>query len=264
MRKPILLAVVSALLVVGCGGAQPTTAPGSQPASSGSAGDISYAAYGDYAQYGSTPDVAGPCSYASIDKKDYSGRTLKIITHAVPVMGEPTDLHAKQFQDLTGAKVEVVHVPFGDLFQKVLTPLQSGQDAYDIFFNASLWIGDLNPYEAQVPDAYLSVPAMQDVTKNYKDVATWNGKMIQYPVDGDRHYLKYRTDLFDNEQIKAKYKTDTGRDLRVPETWDEYNEIAKYFNDWDWDNNGDKNYGSAEVTTRDDVMFSAFISRAAP
>lgn len=274
MRKPITLAVVSALLVVACGGA--TGSPGvtgsqvapssaaSQPASSATAGDISYKAYGDYAQYGSTPDVAGPCSYASIDQKDYSGRTLKIITHAVPVMGEPTDLHAKQFQDLTGAKVEVVHVPFGDLFQKVLTPLQSGQDAYDIFFNASLWIGDLNPYEAQVPDAYLSVPAMQDVTQNYKDVATWNGKMSQYPVDGDRHYLKYRTDLFDNDAIKAKYKTDTGKDLRVPETWDEYNEIAKYFSDWDWDNTGDKNYGSAEVTKRDDLMFSAFISRAAP
>src|SRR3990172_12128564 len=119
MRKPILLAVMFALLVVSCGGTQPTAAPGSQPASSGSAGDISYAAYGDYAQYGSTPDVAGPCSYASIDQKDYSGRTLKIITHAVPVMGEPTVLHAKQFQDLTGAKVEVVNVPFGDLFQKI-------------------------------------------------------------------------------------------------------------------------------------------------
>ena len=274
MRKPITLAVVSALLVVACGGATgspcvtgsqlaPSSAA-SQPASSATAGDISYTAYGDYAQYGSTPDVAGPCSYASIDQKDYSGRTLKIITHAVPVMGEPTDLHAKQFQDLTGAKVEVVHVPFGDLFQKVLTPLQSGQDAYDIFFNASLWIGDLNPYEAQVPEAYLSVPAMQDVTQNYKDVATWNGKMSQYPVDGDRHYLKYRTDLFDNDTIKAKYKTDTGKDLRVPETWDEYNEIAKYFSGWDWDNTGDKNYGSAEVTKRDDLMFSAFISRAAP
>lgn len=266
MRKTILAAMVSAVLLASCGGtpaSQSTTAPTSA-AGSGAAGDISYSAYGDYAQYGSTPDVAGPCSYASIDAKDYSGRTLKIITHAVPVMGEPTDLHAKQFQDLTGAKVEVVHVPFGDLFQKVLTPLQAGQDAYDVFFNASLWIGDLNPYEAPVPDAYLSVPAMQDVTQNYKDVATWNGKMIQYPVDGDRNYLKYRTDLFDNDTIKAKYKTDTGKDLRVPETWDEYNEIAKYFNDWDWDNNGEKNYGSAEVTKRDDLMFSAFIGRAAP
>ena len=270
MRNKILPMLASALFLASCtstaspspSGAPATSGPGATDAAT--AGDISYAAYGDYAQYGTTPDVAGPCSYASIDAKDYSGRTLRIITHAVPVMGEPTDLHAKQFQDLTGATVEVVHVPFGDLFQKVLTPLQAGQDAYDIFFNASLWIGDLNPYEAQVPDAYLSVPAMQDVTQNYKDVATWNGKMIQYPVDGDRHYLKYRTDLFDDDTIKAKYKADTGNDLTVPATWEEYNEVAKYFNNWDWDNNGEPNFGSAEVTKRDDLMFSAFISRAAP
>ena len=265
MRKSVLAVTLTAILVSACGGiAQPTSAPTAGPASTASAGDIDYSKYGDYVQYGSTPDVPGACSYASMDQKDYSGQTLKVITHAVPVIGEPTDLHAKQFQDLTGATVEVVHVPFGDLFQKIMVPLQSGQSAYDVMFFASLWIGDLNPYEALVPVQYLTVPEMQDVTRNYKDVATWNGKMVQYPMDGDRHYLKYRTDLFDKPEIQAKYKTDTGKELRVPETWEEYNEIAKYFSGWDWDGDGAPNYGSAEVTKRDDLMFSAFISRAAP
>lgn len=269
MRKKNLAILMVALLAASCTGTptgSPTGAPTSTTpvASGGTGAEISYAAYGDYAKYGSTPDVAGPCSYASIDAKDYSGRTLSIITHAVPVMGEPTDLHAKQFADLTGAKVDVAHVPFGDLFQRVLIPLQSGQAAYDVFFNASLWIGDLNPYEAPVPDQYLSVPAMQDVTQNYKDVATWNGKMTQYPVDGDRNYLKYRTDVFDDPAVQTKYKTDTGQDLRVPQTWEEYNQIATYFSGSDWDGDGQLNYGSAEVTKRDDLMFSAFIDRAAP
>src|SRR4030065_244584 len=130
VRKTIIGTVLLALIAGSCGTAA------SPSASAGPGAAISYAAYGDYAKYGSTPDVPGDCSYASIDKKDYSGRTLSIITHAVPVMGEPTDLHAKQFGDLTGAKVGVVHVPFGDLFQRVLTPLQSGQAAYHIFFIA--------------------------------------------------------------------------------------------------------------------------------
>lgn len=252
MRKPIVLALASALAAASYGGAAMAQE------------EIDYTAYGDYAAYGSTPDVPGPCSYESIGQKDYSGRTLTIITHAVPVMGEPTDLHARQFEDLTGATVEVLHVPAGELFQKVVTPLQSGLNAYDIFFNFSLWIGDLNPYEAQVPAEYLEVPAMQDVTQNYKDVATWNGNMIQYPVDGDRHYLKYRTDLFDDADLQAQYKAETGNDLKVPETWEEYNEIAAFFSGWDWDGDGEEEFGSAEVTKRDDLMFSAFISRAAP
>jgi multiple sugar transport system substrate-binding protein len=209
-------------------------------------------------------DIPGPCSFESTSKKNYKGRTLNIITHAVPVMGEPTALHAKQFEELTGATVKVVHVPFGDLFQKIMIPFQTGQSAYDVMFYGSLWIGDFYPYLEPPPEVYVKMPQMQDVTRNYQGVATWDGKMVQFPVDGDRHYLKYRSDVINSPEMQAKYKKATGRDLRVPETWEEYDQIARFFNAWDWDGDGEKNYGSAEVVARDNLMFSAFISRVAP
>ncbi len=221
-------------------------------------------AQGDYSKFGIKEDLPGTCSYANIDKKDYSGKTLNIITHAIPVMGEPTALHAKQFSELTGAKVNVVHVPFGDLFQRIMIPFQTGQNAYDVMFYGSLWIGDLNPFLEPVPEFYRNSTGMKDVTPNYIGVASWGDQMVQYPVDGDRHYLKYRTDVFDNPELQAKYKEATGKDLKVPATWEEYNEVAAFFTDWDWDGDGEKNYGSAEVVKRDDLMFSAFISRVAP
>ncbi|SSC65125.1 extracellular solute-binding protein [Ciceribacter selenitireducens] len=218
----------------------------------------------DYSRFGIPADLPGTCSYEAIDAKDYSGRTLNIITHAIPVIGEPTALHAKQFEELTGAKVSVVHVPFGDLFQRILIPFQTGQNAYDVLFYGSLWIGDLNPFLAPVPDAYRDSTGMKDVTRNYTDVAKWGDQMVQYPIDGDRHYLKYRADMFENPEMQAKFKEATGRDLTVPATWEEYNEVAKVFSGWDWDGDGNPNFGSAEVAKRDDLMFSAFISRAAP
>ncbi|HLP69799.1 MAG TPA: extracellular solute-binding protein, partial [Rhizobium sp.] len=201
----------------------------------------------DYSRFGIPADLPGTCSYEAIDAKDYSGRTLNIITHAVPVIGEPTALHAKQFEELTGAKVSVVHVPFGDLFQRILIPFQTGQNAYDVLFYGSLWIGDLNPFLAPVPDAYRESTGMKDVTRNYIDVAKWGDQMVQYPIDGDRHYLKYRADMFENPEMQAKFKEATGRDLTVPATWEEYNEVAKVFSGWDWDGDGNPNYGSAEV-----------------
>lgn len=218
----------------------------------------------DYTSFGISKDLPGTCNYAAIDAKDYSGRTLNIISHAIPVIGEPTALHAEQFAKLTGAKVNVVHVPFGDLFQRIMIPFQSGKNAYDVMFYASLWIGDFNRFLAPVPDKYIASTGMSDVTPSFRGVATWNGKMIQYPMDGDRHYLKYRLDIFDNEKVKAKYLKDTGHALEVPATWEAYNEVAAYFSGHDWDGDGEKNYGSAEVAKRDDLMFSAFISRAAP
>ena len=222
------------------------------------------AAAKDYTEYGIDEDVPGPGSYETIDGKDYSGRKLTIITHAVPVIGEPTALHAEQFEELTGAEVEVVHVPFGDLFQRIMIPFQTGQQAYDVLFYGSLWLGDYHRYLAPVPEKYQNSSAMQGVTPTYRDVATWGEEMIQFPVDGDRHYLKYRSDIFDDPEMQARYLEDTGEELRVPQTWSEYNEVAQYFTGWDWDGDGEVNYGTAEVTKRDDLMFSAFISRAAP
>lgn len=217
----------------------------------------------DWKKYGIDKDVPGACSYEAMSKKNYKGRTLNIITHAVPVIGEPTALHAKQFQELTGARVNVVHVPFGDLFQRIMIPFQTGQNAYDVLFYGSLWVGDLNPYLEPLPKAYLDTPGMKDLTTNYRAVATWGDKMIQYPIDGDRHYMKYRKDVFENEAHKKKFKEKTGRELTVPRTWEEYDEVATFFNGWDWAGDGQPHFGSAEVTKRDDLMFSAFISRAA-
>ncbi|WP_198947746.1 ABC transporter substrate-binding protein [Haematobacter missouriensis] len=218
----------------------------------------------DYTQYGIKADVPGICSYAAIDAKDYSGRTLNIITHAIPVIGEPTAIHAQQFQDLTGATVNVVHVPFGDLFQRIMIPFQTGQAAYDVLFYGSLWLGDFNPYLAEIPAAYQDVAGMKEVTATYRGVADWGGKMLQYTMDGDRHYLKYRADVFDNPEMQALFREKAGRDLTVPATWEEYNEVAAVFSGIDWDGDGAPNFGTAEVTKRDDLMFSAFISRAAP
>ena len=69
-----------------------------------------------------TGDIPGECSYESMSKKDYSGQKLTINTHAVPVMGEPTALHAEQFSKLTGAEVDVIHTPAGDLYSKAMVP----------------------------------------------------------------------------------------------------------------------------------------------
>ncbi|HUW36927.1 MAG TPA: extracellular solute-binding protein [Rhodocyclaceae bacterium] len=217
----------------------------------------------DFKKYGIDKDVPGLCSYDSISKKDYKGRTLSVITHAVPVMGEPTDLHAKQFEELTGATVNVVHVPFGDLFQRIMIPFQTGQNAYDVMFYGSLWSGDFHDYLAPVPQKYLDTAGMKDVTPTYRKVATWGDTMVQYTVDGDRNYLKYRTDVFDNPVYQKKFKEKTGHELTVPKTWEEYDRVANFFNDWDWAGDGKPHFGSAEVTKRDDLMFSAFIDRAA-
>jgi multiple sugar transport system substrate-binding protein len=217
----------------------------------------------DYnAKYGIT-DVPGLCSYAETDKKDYTGHKITILTHAVPVMGEPVALHSKQFEELTGGKVEVIHAPFGELYQKVMIPFQTGQHIYDIVYGGSYWIGDWAPYLAPVPQKYLDTDEMKDITPAYQGVATWNGQRLQYTFDGDRNYFKYYAPPFQNEEYKKKFKEKYGRDLAVPTTWEEYDQVAEFFSGWDWMGDGKIHYGSTEIVARDNVAFSNFITRVA-
>jgi multiple sugar transport system substrate-binding protein len=209
-------------------------------------------------------DIPGPCSFAEVSKWDYSGRELTILTHAVPVMGEPVELHAKQFAELTGAKINVIHAPWGELFSKVMIPFQTGQHAYDIVYGGSHWIGDWAEYLAPVPQKYKDMPQMQAVTATYIGTATWNGEMVQFPMDGDRHYFKYVVTPFENPEYQQKFKEKHGRDLTVPRTWEEYAEVGEFFNGWDWDGDGEPEYGSTEILKRDDLMFNGFVTRVAP
>ncbi len=256
----VVILMVLTILLTACNGATPAptmeTVATKPPSATAESVDFSK-------KYPIKTDVSGPCSYASISQKNYAGRTLNIVTHVIPVLGEPTELHAKQFEELTGAKVRVKHIPFGELYQTTLESFKSDKPS-DVFFYASLWIGDFAPYLAPVPQNYLDMAQMKDVTANYIDVATWNGQVIQFPVDGDRHYLKYRADIIENPKFQEEYKKATGKVLAVPQTWKEYEEIARFFNNKDWSGDGNLNYGTAEVTSADNLMFSAFISRVAP
>lgn len=100
-------------------------------------------------------------------------------------MGEPTALHAEQFEKLTGANVEVVHSPAGDLYSKAMIPFQAGQAPYDIVFGFSNFIRDWMQYLEPVPEYYVNMRQMQDVTKSHIDVASWDGQMMQFPIDGE-------------------------------------------------------------------------------
>ena len=218
----------------------------------------------DYvANYGIKEDVPGVCSYASIDAKDYTGHEITILTHAVPVMGEPVALHSKQFEELTGGTVNVVHAPFGELYHKVMIPFQTGQHIYDIVYGGSYWIGDWAPHLAPVPQKYLDTDEMKDITPSYQGVASWNGQRLQYTFDGDRNYFKYILPPFEDAENQAKFKAEYGRDLAVPTTWEEYAEVATFFSGWDWDGDGELEYGSTEIVKRDDVAFANFITRVA-
>ena len=272
----IAVATASAFVLGACAGGDSGGDAGPQPAAQEGVGpgyEVDYSKYGaDYAGTITVTDTPGKCSYEEISKKDYSGQTLRILAHVPPVMGEPANLHAIQFEELTGATVEVNNVPFPDLFAEQQRTFSTGVNAYDVIFGGSHWVGDFQQYYAVVPDEYLNDTELSDSTPLVQQIAKWNGETKLFSIDADRHYLKYRTDVINDPVSQEAYKAATGNDLAVPTTWAEYNAQAAFFADayasggWSPTNQpaGVDFYGSVEVMARDNLMFSAFISRVGP
>jgi multiple sugar transport system substrate-binding protein len=272
------VAAASALVLGACAGGDTTGGGGTGPAPAtqeglGSGYVVDYSNWGDaYNGTITAADVPGKCSWEEMSQKDYSGQTLRILSHVPPVMGEPADLHARQFEEITGATVTVEQVPFPDIFSKAQLSFQTGVNAYDVIFGGSQWLGDFQEYLAVIPDEYLNDTELADSTDLVKQIAQWNGETKQYSIDADRHYLKYRTDVYDDPVAQEVYEAATGTALAVPTTWEEYNSQAAFFaaayasGDWTPTNQpaGVDFYGSVEVMARDNLMFSAFISRVGP
>lgn len=205
--------------------------------------------------------AADPYSHATIAGKNYEGVTLHVLVHEKPVLGEPAELHAREFERLTGATIILHHIPFDRLHQEVMLGLR--QKKYDILFYGSMWVADVAPYLQPVPQEMLASAQYRDVLPHYRQVAKWGNVIYQVPIDGDRHYLQYRRDLLENPLYRAQFKEKTGRELAVPRTWPELQEIAGFFHGMQLEN-GRTISGISEITVSDGLLGNQFIKRAAP
>lgn len=205
--------------------------------------------------------TSDPYSSQAMAKKNYRGITLNVLALEKPVLGEPVELHARQFEKLTGSKINIHFVPFDKLYQELLYGLKHSK--YDVVFYGSMWIADVLSYLEPIPRKMLDSAQYQDVLPHYKNIASWGAVAYQVPIDGDRHYLQYRRDLLEDPAYRADFKKKTGRDLEVPKTWPELQAIARFFQGRKLAN-GRAISGIAEVTVSDALLGNQFIKRAAP
>ena len=75
-------------------------------------------------------------------QKPYDGVTVNVITFTGPQIAEPLQRRGPDFEKLTGAKVNVITVPFSDLYQKLLTDWSTGTNSIDAAVFAPQWMVD--------------------------------------------------------------------------------------------------------------------------
>ena len=194
---------------------------------------------------------------ATPEAKPYEGVELNVITFTGPQIAEPLQRRGPDFTELTGAKVNVIIVPFSDLYQKILTDMATGTNSFDAFVFAPQWMVDyiVPGYLENLSDRVAADEALEweDVAPFFRDFsATYQGDVYTIPLDGDFHMVYYRTDLLEEAGLEP------------PRTWDDYLEIAATFHGQDLNGDGDPDYGSCISKARAQQSYWWITSIAAP
>ncbi len=186
----------------------------------------------------------------------HEGVEATVMTFTGPQIAEPLQRRAPDFKQLTGASINVVTVPFSDLYSKLLTDFATGTNSIDGMVFAPQWMVDyidpgyLEDLTARVEaDAALKWDDVAPFFRNFS--ATYDGKVYTIPLDGDFQMVYYRSDLLEQAG------------LNPPRVWDDYLEIAKKFHGQDLNGDGKADYGSCIAKKRNAQSYWMIISVAA-
>ncbi|MBI3962729.1 MAG: extracellular solute-binding protein [Deinococcus sp.] len=183
----------------------------------------------------------------------YAGKTITVTTNSGGVMGGisgPIYQVRPAWEELTGAKLNIVEIPLGEAFPQVFADLQLGTGQFDGFIVGADWYGDLVEGDFVVPvDTYFDNPGFPTWDRSgfppsLQTLYTWGGRWYGTLNDSDGQVLYYRRDILTDPAIQAEYQAATGRALVVPPpTWDDVLSIARFLNGRDLNGDGEGDSG---------------------
>jgi multiple sugar transport system substrate-binding protein len=189
-------------------------------------------------------------------QKTHDGVEATVMTFSGPQIAEPLQRRAPAFKELTGATINIVTVPFSDLYSKLLTDFATGTNSIDGMVFAPQWMVDfIEPgYLEDLTERIDADEALKwdDIAPFFRDFsATYAGKIYTIPLDGDFQMVYYRSDLLDEAGLEP------------PKTWADYIEIANTFHGKDLNGDGNGDYGSCIAKKRNAQSYWMIISVAA-
>lgn len=154
--------------------------------------------------------------------------------------------HWKQkWEEDAGAKLNIVPIPYAQLYEKIIADVRSGGGEFDGVIAPSFMYGDFIEHDYILPiDDFMNKPGVsqwdkESVVPPIAKLLQWDGVWYGCPNDADAHILYYREDVLTNPKYKQMFEEKTGKQLRLPpRTWEDVAEIAEFFDPLDWNENG--------------------------
>jgi len=196
----------------------------------------------------------------------YRGQAIQVV---LPTWKNAFETIGKDFTAQTGINVTVTLLPFDDLYEKVLLDAKTGVGTYDVVAVESTWTGSFYGGGATVDvEPFFKSQALADPSyangdfMNLRRYAIWNGKQYGLGMYASSHLLYYRADLFEAPAYQAQFKAKYGAALQPPQTWDQYKNVAEFFNTVDWKTpSGEKGHGVIIIGKRGPDYWTLFLDR---
>ena len=196
--------------------------------------------------------------------------TLSVLTMTGPFISGPIKAHNPEWSAKYDGKysVEAIEVSFGDIFPKAKQAAMTKSDAFDMLLAANIWMADFVGFDYVIPlDDYLADTDWypSDVPEGIVKKNTFRGTTYGLIADNDNQYLFYRKDILGNKEYQARFKKKYGYSYNVPpDTLEEMVDVAEFFNNWDWDNDGEDEYGFISSVKRGNQAYWYSFSWTSP
>ena len=207
-----------------------------------------------------------------LKSKPYKGVTINVLVLKATV-GDCLKYHAPKWSDLTGGHVNVAEAPIDTLHQQIFSDLSTGLGRYDTYMTAAWFYGDFfagkEPYILEI-EPFLKDPKHPYWDPNQwipamKTLYTWEGRLYGVLFGSDCQILYYRRDVFAKPENQQKFKEKLGYDLpNPPKTMKEMHDLATFFTGWDWNGDGQKDWGISLHAKVNEQGFFHFLTLSAP
>jgi multiple sugar transport system substrate-binding protein len=164
---------------------------------------------------------------------------------------------ANEFAQRESVEVKVHQIPWASFQDQVFQEFGKRQTAFDIVVGDSQWLGR-GATKGLYVDLTDWLPSAVDITtlhpvalKYLAEYPTGTPHYYGAPAETDAMGWVYRKDWFEDPAEREAFKARFKKDLAVPQTWDDLQEISEFFTRPD-----KKRYGSVLVTGRgyDDIV----------
>lgn len=192
--------------------------------------------------------------------KPFNGMTIRVVSEQINTHQYESQVLAKAFYELTG--IHVIHelTAEDDVIKKLSAQIMTGHNLYDGYINDSDLIGSHFRSNAitsiteltQAENGKYLLPTLDlDDFIGLKFTTGPDGIIYQLPDQQFANLYWYRSDWFEDPNLKAKFKQSYGYELGVPQNWQAYEDIAQFFTHDIGTIDGVEVYGHMDYAARD-------------